>query len=457
MDGQPAMDDVFGWTTEVRRAFVTAQGVENAETLDDDSLLALILSFIDTEAALPVPPPAAASAAAAEEDEGAGVWRAAEGEANTRAGGPIRVPVTNAPPPPVAHADAPPPHADADADAPDFDQDEDGAGAGEEGLEAGLKAVLDQFCDMTGSSRVEARNLLEALGWDLDSAVAIFMENVPDTGPAARPGAGANAPFRPHLTDINGPPPMAGTAAGAGAGPGAGAGAGAGAWNNNAGAYERDYPQLGGQGHRGGWGGDDDDDDEDGMGGPRVDRFDEFGVRLPDQVRTQRLMDGSPRGMGMGMGMGGDSQARAEEPGIEWMFPPPRHLSFPGTYKDARELARLEKKWLLVNLQTHQEFSSHMLNSDTWSSDTVESLLRSSFVFWQRGSTSGDGRDYMRLHALEEGALPHIAIIDARTGSKVHVLKVRRPTPPSPSSPLLSSPLALLCSSHFLNFFCCCV
>jgi len=137
-------------------------------------------------------------------------------------------------------------------------------------------------------------------------------------------------------------------------------------------------------------------------------------------------MDSSPRGIGGGMGFAAmDSMSRAEEPGVDWMFPPPNHISFPGNFAEARELAKVDKKWLLVNLQEHTEFSSHMLNRDTWSNEMVESMVRTSFVFWQRGSSSGDGQDYMRLYSVAAEALPHIAIIDARTGSKAHVIKVR--------------------------------
>ena len=53
---------------------------------------------------------------------------------------------------------------------------------------------------------------------------------------------------------------------------------------------------------------------------------------------------------------------------------------------------RDEKKWMVVNIQCHEDFSSQMLNRDTWTDDTVISLLRTSFVFWQRGHTSGDAQ-----------------------------------------------------------------
>ena len=86
-------------------------------------------------------------------------------------------------------------------------------------------------------------------------------------------------------------------------------------------------------------------------------------------------------------------------------------------------MAKSEKKWILVNIQSHEDFSSHMLNRDTWSDDTVVSLLRTSFVFWQRGHTSPDGQAYMRMHGIAEADLPHIAIIDSRTGARIVTMK----------------------------------
>lgn len=38
-----------------------------------------------------------------------------------------------------------------------------------------------------------------------------------------------------------------------------------------------------------------------------------------------------------------------------------------------------------MNIQSHLEFSSQMMNRDTFVDETVISLLRTSFVFWQRG------------------------------------------------------------------------
>mmetsp|Transcript_702 Transcript_702/g.1211 ORF Transcript_702/g.1211 Transcript_702/m.1211 type:complete len:830 (-) Transcript_702:2695-5184(-) len=235
---------------------------------------------------------------------------------------------------------------------------------------------------------------------------------------------------------------------------------------------QRDMQRFlsGNGGHIGG--GDDDDDDEDdddddmlrgvrrwasgtgvGMGnsssnssstGSRVDQYDADGIRMPDPVQRQRLVGGSglggfpmmmpgihPRPSGGGGGGSGMSRyqgygsenfgpSSAEDPSIEWLFPPAIHLSLPGSLDEARSTALQSepRRWLVVNLQSHEQFASHMLNRDTWAHETVDSVLRSTFVFWQRGHTSGQGRAYMQMHKLSEEDLPHIGIIDPRTGAK---------------------------------------
>jgi len=65
-----------------------------------------------------------------------------------------------------------------------------------------------------------------------------------------------------------------------------------------------------------------------------------------------------------------------------------------------------------------------MLNRDTWVHETMESVLRSTFLLWQRGHTSGEGQAYMRMHRLNDDDLPHIGVIDPRTGAKLLTLTV---------------------------------
>ena len=37
----------------------------------------------------------------------------------------------------------------------------------------------------------------------------------------------------------------------------------------------------------------------------------------------------------------------------------------------------------LINLQSNEEFASHMLNRDTWTHAAVKKLIQAAFVFWQ--------------------------------------------------------------------------
>ena len=95
-------------------------------------------------------------------------------------------------------------------------------------------------------------------------------------------------------------------------------------------------------------------------------------------------------------------------------------------FNKARHAARTEGRWLLVNLQSHEQFSSQLLNRDTWTDETIESILRTTYLFWQRGHTTLDGKSYMRTYKINaDDDLPHIAIIDPRTGAKLVTLTVR--------------------------------
>jgi hypothetical protein len=58
------------------------------------------------------------------------------------------------------------------------------------------------------------------------------------------------------------------------------------------------------------------------------------------------------------------------------MFPPPSHLSYAGSFAEVRRVAAADSKWILINIQNHNEFSSHLLNRDTWKDETVESIIR---------------------------------------------------------------------------------
>ena len=141
--------------------------------------------------------------------------------------------------------------------------------------------------------------------------------------------------------------------------------------------------------------------------GPKVDRFDAEGIRVPDDVVRRRLLSG------MEIRNNDVFEKDEEEDGVEWMTncEPPKTLKFPGSFQGAKSLSLNDKKWLMVNIQNHEEFSSHMLNRDTWSNEMIDSMVRSIFTFWQRNYTSNDAQIFMNTYALSVSDLPIICII----------------------------------------------
>jgi hypothetical protein len=125
---------------------------------------------------------------------------------------------------------------------------------------------------------------------------------------------------------------------------------------------------------------DDDDDDEDDDDDVEVveDRGDTGqGTGSGPPRRSRRTASASGSGGGSGSG-----STRA--PSLADMFAPPDHLRCKeGGFEGARTMAKDNKRWLLVNLQSDTEFSCHALNRDVWRDELVENLVREGFVFWQ--------------------------------------------------------------------------
>lgn len=97
------------------------------------------------------------------------------------------------------------------------------------------------------------------------------------------------------------------------------------------------------------------------------------------------------------------------------MFAPPTEIMHTaGGFQGARNRAKDERKWLLVNLQNDSDFACHALNRDVWRNDLAEALITSSFIFWQAMNDTGDGQTYIQRYSVN--AFPHVAIIDPRTG-----------------------------------------
>ena len=104
----------------------------------------------------------------------------------------------------------------------------------------------------------------------------------------------------------------------------------------------------------------------------------------------------------------GSSSRKNSNAGLADMFAPPHHLLFKeGGFEGAREMAKSNRRWLLVNLQRDSEFACHALNRDVWRDELAENLIREGFVFWQDVSRPSLFRhcllEQRKKHAQTEG------------------------------------------------------
>ncbi|CEM17567.1 unnamed protein product [Vitrella brassicaformis CCMP3155] len=154
---------------------------------------------------------------------------------------------------------------------------------------------------------------------------------------------------------------------------------------------------------------------------------DEDDVRAPMPQYRDRLIDSGPHRMGMEANRAADMALDAmmnfgepANPGEEaWgqMFRPPKDLLYVSDLKTALEEAKRQDKWVLVNIQKHDEFLSLELNRDVWSDETVKDIIQSSFIFWQRPSDTAEGQLFIQRYPPR--SYPVIAVLDPRTGRQV--------------------------------------
>lgn len=156
-------------------------------------------------------------------------------------------------------------------------------------------------------------------------------------------------------------------------------------------------------------------------------------VRAPMQAQYDTLVGGSqPMFGGFGGLFGGAAAPRAREPfrdySKEWgksagpsnkkaatlqaMFAAPSY-SFRGTFEECCEKSEREHKWILVNIQSVQEFTSHILNRDVWKDDTIKAIIEANFTLFQFENDTPEGQKYCQYYHV--GKFPHLAIVDPRT------------------------------------------
>jgi hypothetical protein len=69
---------------------------------------------------------------------------------------------------------------------------------------------------------------------------------------------------------------------------------------------------------------------------------------------------------------------------LQNMFAPPPYAHRGGGFQGARNTAKDARRWLLVNIQSVEDFACHALNRDVWRDELVGNLVQEGFIFWQQ-------------------------------------------------------------------------
>ncbi|GAB4847814.1 hypothetical protein Ancab_026876 [Ancistrocladus abbreviatus] len=113
---------------------------------------------------------------------------------------------------------------------------------------------------------------------------------------------------------------------------------------------------------------------------------------------------------------GGASKADSRD-NLAALYRPPFALMHHGPFEKAKLAAAAEDKWLLVNLQSTKEFSSHMLNRDTWANEAVAQTIKTNFIFWQVYDDTSEGAKVCTYYKVD--SVPVVLVIDPITGQKM--------------------------------------
>ena len=115
------------------------------------------------------------------------------------------------------------------------------------------------------------------------------------------------------------------------------------------------------------------------------------------------------------------------------LFAPNWGLMFNGSWEDARDEGKAEKKWLLVNIQNEKVFDCQVLNRDVWKDPSVVETVKENFIFLQYSKDDPRADQYCQyyFHTAEvEDEYPHVAIVDPRTGEQVKLWSKKMPSAP---------------------------
>lgn len=98
------------------------------------------------------------------------------------------------------------------------------------------------------------------------------------------------------------------------------------------------------------------------------------------------------------------------------LYRPPVDISFCGSFQAARDYAKEQNRWLIVNVQDNSDFNCQVLNRDIWSNEKLREAMKRFFVFWQVAIDNSDGHRYQVFYGIN--VFPYVGIIDPRTGEE---------------------------------------
>ncbi|KAM5566879.1 hypothetical protein ABKV19_015144 [Rosa sericea] len=96
------------------------------------------------------------------------------------------------------------------------------------------------------------------------------------------------------------------------------------------------------------------------------------------------------------------------------LYRPPSKLLFQSSFDEALDTACNQDKWLLVNMQCVDNFSSHMLNQHIWAEEAVSEIISTNFVFWHEYFDTPEGEIVATKYNLESRTI--VLLIDPMTG-----------------------------------------
>lgn len=266
--------------------------------------------------------------------------------------------------------------------------------------------LVAQFISMMGVGADEARSYLEMAGGELQQAVNLFLEM--GAAPAPRPQAPSSRPAQSAVADPAVAAEVAAAAAAAGieTGPIPDADMGD-AWQDE---VRAPIPAF-----------------QDQIINPDVERR-----RIQERIAAdtaamhQRMAFDRPADQETADDSAGGGGAGSQA--INQLFATPAYNEGQPYYQTI-EKAKAAGKWILVNIQQAEVFASHTLNRDVWSDETVRDVVGEHFLFWQRDDKSHEGQQFCQYYSCGH-QLPHICVVDPRTGRRVKGWDGRKWTEP---------------------------